>query len=114
MAGSVASLMFIRAASERRDNMRCNRCYRPMRGSTAYDGACECGGLIEALPLAKAHLARARTEKQRKRALEEIAACQQKKSGRARTGRSADRSEYRGALSTGSLSQLLALGRNLP
>lgn len=27
--------------------MRCNRCHRPMRGSTAYDGACECGGLIE-------------------------------------------------------------------
>lgn len=28
--------------------MRCNRCYRPMKGTTAYDGACECGGLIEA------------------------------------------------------------------
>lgn len=30
--------------------MRCNRCYRPMTGTTAYDGACECGGLIEATP----------------------------------------------------------------
>lgn len=30
--------------------MRCNRCHRPMRGTTAYDGACECGGLIEADP----------------------------------------------------------------
>lgn len=27
---------------------RCNRCKRPMKGTTAYDGACECGGLIEA------------------------------------------------------------------
>lgn len=26
---------------------RCNRCKRPMRGTTAYDGACACGGLIE-------------------------------------------------------------------
>lgn len=26
--------------------LMCNRCYRPMKGSTAYDGACECGGLI--------------------------------------------------------------------
>lgn len=30
--------------------MRCNRCHRPMEGTTAYDGACECGGLIEAAP----------------------------------------------------------------
>lgn len=29
---------------------RCNRCHRPMTGTTAYDGACECGGLIEAAP----------------------------------------------------------------
>lgn len=29
---------------------RCNRCHRPMKGTTAYDGACECGGLIEAAP----------------------------------------------------------------
>ena len=29
-------------------NLRCNRCHRPMRGTTAYDGACECNGLIEA------------------------------------------------------------------
>jgi len=28
--------------------MRCNRCYRKMKGTTAYDGACACGGLIEA------------------------------------------------------------------
>lgn len=28
--------------------LRCNRCHRPMAGTTAYDGACECGGLIEA------------------------------------------------------------------
>jgi len=27
--------------------MRCNRCLRPMLGTTAYDGACACGGLIE-------------------------------------------------------------------
>lgn len=31
--------------------MRCNRCYRPMAGTTAYDGACSCGGLIEAAPV---------------------------------------------------------------
>lgn len=29
---------------------RCNRCHRPMKGTTAYDGACICGGLIEAVP----------------------------------------------------------------
>lgn len=29
---------------------RCNRCHRPMPGTTAYDGACACGGLIEATP----------------------------------------------------------------
>lgn len=27
--------------------MRCNRCHRPMPGTTPSDGACECGGLIE-------------------------------------------------------------------
>ena len=27
----------------------CNRCFRPMKGSTAYDGACECGGFIKRL-----------------------------------------------------------------
>lgn len=32
-------------------DMRCNRCHRPMKGTTAYDGACECGGFIEATPL---------------------------------------------------------------
>jgi hypothetical protein len=26
---------------------RCNQCHRPMKGTTAYDGACACGGLIE-------------------------------------------------------------------
>ncbi len=31
--------------------MRCNRCYRPMAGTTPADGACACGGLIEASPL---------------------------------------------------------------
>lgn len=31
-------------------SMRCNKCHIPMKGSTAYDGACECGGLIEATP----------------------------------------------------------------
>jgi len=30
--------------------MRCNKCHRPMAGTTAYDGACACGGLIEATP----------------------------------------------------------------
>ena len=30
--------------------MRCNRCHRPMKGTTAYDGSCECGGLIEVDP----------------------------------------------------------------
>lgn len=29
---------------------RCNRCHRPMKGSTPADGACYCGGLIEAAP----------------------------------------------------------------
>ena len=28
--------------------MRCNKCGRAMAGTTAYDGACACGGLIEA------------------------------------------------------------------
>jgi len=28
--------------------MECDKCGRPMKGSTAYDGACECGGLIKA------------------------------------------------------------------
>lgn len=32
-----------------RSRRRCNRCHRPMTGSTAYDGACACGGLIEAV-----------------------------------------------------------------
>ena len=32
---------------------RCNKCNRPMKGSTAYDGACECGGLIENEPKPK-------------------------------------------------------------
>lgn len=27
--------------------VRCNICRRPMTGATAYDGSCECGGLIE-------------------------------------------------------------------
>ena len=31
---------------------RCNRCHRSMRGSTAYDGACACGGLIEVVAAA--------------------------------------------------------------
>jgi hypothetical protein len=31
-------------------NFRCNKCHRPMLGSTSLDGACECGGLIEAAP----------------------------------------------------------------
>lgn len=30
--------------------MRCNRCGRAMKGIGYYDGACECGGLIEAAP----------------------------------------------------------------
>jgi hypothetical protein len=30
--------------------LRCNRCHRPMLGSSAYDGACSCGGLIELDP----------------------------------------------------------------
>lgn len=36
--------------AESKPAMRCNRCHRPMSGTTAYDGACECGGLIEAAP----------------------------------------------------------------
>lgn len=35
--------------------MRCNRCHRLMEGTTAYDGACECGGLIEADELEPEH-----------------------------------------------------------
>lgn len=27
--------------------MRCNICKRQIAGTTAYDGSCECGGLIE-------------------------------------------------------------------
>ena len=27
--------------------LRCAKCHRPMKGTTAYDGACACGGLIE-------------------------------------------------------------------
>lgn len=27
--------------------LECNKCHRPMKGSTAWDGACECGGLIQ-------------------------------------------------------------------
>lgn len=30
--------------------LRCNRCHRPMKGTDAWDGACKCGGLIEAVP----------------------------------------------------------------
>ena len=30
--------------------MRCNKCHRSMRGTTAYDGACACSGLIETTP----------------------------------------------------------------
>ena len=30
--------------------MRCDKCHRVMKGTTAYDGACDCGGLIEATP----------------------------------------------------------------
>lgn len=29
---------------------RCNKCHRDMPGTTASDGACACGGLIEAKP----------------------------------------------------------------
>ena len=32
---------------------RCNKCHRPMPGTGAYDGACGCGGLIEAVPAPK-------------------------------------------------------------
>lgn len=28
--------------------MRCNRCKQPMTGLTPYNGACHCGGFIEA------------------------------------------------------------------
>ena len=31
--------------------LRCNRCHRPMKGTTGYDGACACGGLIETIPM---------------------------------------------------------------
>ena len=34
--------------------MRCNRCHTKMRGGSAFDGACKCGGLIEACPPGKA------------------------------------------------------------
>ncbi len=33
---------------------RCNRCHRPMPGTTPADGSCPCGGLIEAAPPAPA------------------------------------------------------------
>lgn len=35
--------------------MRCNRCGRLMEGTTAYDGACACGGLIRAETMAERH-----------------------------------------------------------
>ncbi len=28
-------------------HLQCNRCHRPMTGSSVYDGTCKCGGLIE-------------------------------------------------------------------
>jgi hypothetical protein len=31
--------------------LRCNRCHRPMAGTDCWDGACACGGLIEAVPI---------------------------------------------------------------
>lgn len=37
------------------DAKRCNRCHRTMKGTTAYDGACPCGGLIEAADCIDGH-----------------------------------------------------------
>ncbi len=37
-------------AIERDESFRCNRCHAPMKGTSAHDGACECGGLIENVP----------------------------------------------------------------
>jgi len=31
-------------------NLRCNKCHRAITGTSAHDGVCECGGLIEAVP----------------------------------------------------------------
>lgn len=38
------------AQQQKVQDMRCNQCHRPMAGTTAYDGACECSGLIEVSP----------------------------------------------------------------
>lgn len=40
----------IRFVGEHDATLQCGRCGRPMPGSTPYDGACECGGLIEVAP----------------------------------------------------------------
>ena len=37
------------AGMTHRSYLRCNKCRRVMRGTTAYDGACECGGLVETI-----------------------------------------------------------------
>jgi hypothetical protein len=44
------NLLLSQSASANPEPKRCNRCHRAMKGSTAYDGACGCGGLIEAVP----------------------------------------------------------------
>lgn len=41
---------------------QCNRCYRPMKGTTAYDGACSCGGLIQTAELGVFDIARVCTQ----------------------------------------------------
>jgi len=47
-ATSVGTVVKVLGPAEIKTAMRCNRCHRAMKGTTAYDGACECGGLIEA------------------------------------------------------------------
>jgi len=48
--GTLIGLQRLADVQNRRACCRCNRCHRPMGGSTAYDGACKCGGLIEVAP----------------------------------------------------------------
>jgi hypothetical protein len=46
--GRVPTALYV--ASAKMTAPRCNRCHRPMPGTTACDGACSCGGLIEETP----------------------------------------------------------------
>ncbi len=44
--GTINSVLMAQLATR---HPRPARCHRPMTGTTAYDGACQCGGLIEAV-----------------------------------------------------------------